>query len=163
MHGDRNISVTYRYVQDIKAERLGFRDQLNRVNLWKISGGGGNSCIGISSALHVLEDACPSSPPVPSNLSLTVRRVWICALDAQRTERDLDFDWNRNRRIVTSTGVNQSALPLHLSRSVDDDVIEDVTVPPYVDMMPRRMYNSHYTSALLSYPLFRGRCYSLAD
>ena len=33
MHGDRNISVTYRYVQDIKAERLGFRDQLNRVNL----------------------------------------------------------------------------------------------------------------------------------
>jgi len=66
----------------------------------------------------------------------------------QRTERDLDVNWNRHRRIVTSAGVNHSALPLYLSRSVDDDVTDDVTVTPYRDTMPRGMYNNYNVSVI---------------
>jgi len=76
-------------------------------------------------------------------------------MDTQRTEGDLDFNSSRHRRIVTSTSVNHSPLPLHVSSRVDDDVIDDVTVTSYRDTTPRRIHN--YTLAIFCLSLL-GLC-----
>ena len=69
----------------------------------------------------------------------------MCALAIQRTEGDLDFDSMRQKRILTSTNVSRSFPPLHLSRSVDDDAINDFTMTSYRGTLPRKMPSYNYT------------------
>jgi len=76
----------------------------------------------------------------------------VCLYLTQRTEQDLDLATNRYRPVLmTSSSVNQSARPLHLtSNSVNGDVIDDVTVTSYRDTVPRKMHNSYTLAIFLS-------------
>jgi len=69
----------------------------------------------------------------------------VFALDIQRTERDLDLGSSRLRGTMTSsTNTSHSLPPLHLSSSVDDDVI---SVTSYHDT-PHRTVHHSYTLAI---------------